>query len=331
MRHRIVWALLLAGVSAIGCAGSERDKSAGATSNAPLRKLRVSIQHHLSQAPLMIADAEGFFRDEGLDIEFVPAMRPQETLVALVTGDLDVRPGPMTAGFLSAIAQHAPIRAVADQGYLPAEGCTYYGIVLRKGLDTAGSPPIKRMRTGTDSPGRYIAERLLAMRNIPLEGIETVNLPEVVMAGSLESGAIDAISATEPTLSRLSKIGRRWLSGQQATPELQWGVIAFSDRLLKADHDLGVRFIRGYRRGVAQFRQGKTPRNIEIIAKATGDPEDIIRDACWPSFREDSRINWASIDEYQAWARASKLMEHTVTIEQVWDSSFLVASDSARK
>ena len=149
------------------------------------------------------------------------------------------------------------------------------------------------------------------------------------MAGSLESGAIDAISTTEPTLSRLVKVGQRWIGGQQSSPDMQWGVISFSERLLTTDRDLGVRFLRAYRRGVAQFRAGKTPRNIAIIAKETGDPEDVIRDACWPSFREDSRINWKSIEEFQTWARENKMMEQSVTQAQVWDSSFLVASDSA--
>ena len=337
MRRPMFAATLLAVVMAAGCgAGGERGSNTDAESaagdaspRASRRPLRVSIQEHLSQAPVMIAEAEGFFRDEGLDIEFVPAMRPQETLVALVTGDIDVRPGPMSAGFLSAIAQKAPIRAVADQGYLPKDGCMYFGIVLRNGLDTAGSPPIRRMRSGADSPGRYITERLLAQRRIPVDGIETVSMPEAVMTGALESGAIDAIATTEPTLSRLTGVARRWLSGQQATPDLQWGVIAFSERLLTTDRDLGVRFMRAYRRGVARFREGKTPRNVEIIAKGTHEPEQLIRDACWPSFRSDSRINWASVDEFQAWARAAKLMEHTVTQTQAWDSTFLVASDSA--
>lgn len=329
-RPMITTVLMLAAVA--GCGVKERGTDASdSTVRGPLRKLRVSMQEHLSQAPIMIADAEGFFRDEGLDVEFVPGMRPQESMVALVTGDIDVRPGPVSASLLSAIAQKAPIRAVADEGYLPEGGCAYWGILLRKGLDTAGSPPIKRMRAGSDGATRFLSERVLAKRNIPIKGIESVSMPEAVMAGSLESGGIDAIAVTEPTLSRLAKIGQRWMSGQDAAPDMQWGVISFSERLLNNDRDLGVRFVRAYRRGVAQFREGKTPRNVAIIAKGTAETEDIIREACWPSFRENSRIKWEGIETFQAWAMANKLMEQSVTQSQVWDSSFLVASDSASR
>lgn len=67
--------------------------------------MRVSFEPHLIWGPLMIAEAEGFFRDEGLDVDLVRAMQVEETLVALVTGDIDVRPGPLHAAFLSAVAQ----------------------------------------------------------------------------------------------------------------------------------------------------------------------------------------------------------------------------------
>ena len=331
MRRPVITTVLLLSVAACGTLKERGSDAADSTVRGPIRKLRVSMQEYLSQAPIMIADAEGFFREEGIELEFLPGMRSQESMVALVTGDIDVRPAPISAAFLSAIAQKAPIRAVADEGYFPAGGCAYFGIVLRKGLDTAGSPRIQRMRTGTDGATRFISERLLTMRNIPIREIEAVNMPEGAMASSLEAGGIDAISATEPMLTRLTKIGRRWLSAQDAAPDMQFGVIAFSSRLLNEDRELGVRFLRAYRRGIARFGEGKTPRNVAILAKRTHESEDIIREACWPSFRENSRIKWEGVETFQAWALANKLIEQTVTQSQVWDSSFLVASDRASR
>lgn len=274
----------------------------------------------------MIAQAEGFFRDEGLEVEFVPAMRTEESLVALVTGDIDVRGGPVLAGFLSAIAQGAKVRITAGQGYLARDGCTYYGIVLRPGLDTAGTPRIRKMRASQDGTSRYMVSRMLSERNMDLNAIETNRLPESVMAMSLETGAIDAVATSEPTLSRLTKIGRLWLSGQDALPDFQWGVLAFNERLAFRERDTGIRFLRAYNRGVARFQEGKTDRNVSIIAEATGETPEMTREACWPTFRPDSRINWESIAEFQAWANTQGLMERTVSRDQVWDSTFVTAA-----
>jgi NitT/TauT family transport system substrate-binding protein len=304
----------------LGCRGNE------AKTVHKLPKVRVAFTPHLSWGPLMIAQAEGFFREEGVDVEFVPALRTDESVVALATGAIDVRGGPLLAGFLSAVAQGAKIRITASQGYLDPKGCTYYGIVLRPGLDTAGTPRIRRMRASQDGMSRYMVSRMLAKHNVDLSAIETNRLPESMLAGSLESGALDAVATSEPTLLRMVKIGKLWLSAQETLPDFEWGVLAFSERLAFRERDTGIRFIRGYNRGVAQFAKGKTARNVAITSEATGETPEITREACWPSFRADSRINWESIAEFQAWANVEGLMERTVSRDQVWDSTFVTAS-----
>lgn len=289
-------------------------------------KVRVAFLPHLSWGPIMIAQAEGFFKEAGLDVELVPALRSEESLVALVTGSIDVRPGPLNTAFLSAIAQGAKVRIAAGQGHLDPKGCTYYAIVLRPGLDASTAPEIKRMRTSLDGATRYIVSRMLAPHHIDLKAIETIRIPEAVMASSLERGSIDAVAVSEPALTRVAKVGTVWLRAQDAVPGFQWGVIAFGDRLLNKDRAIGARFIAAYNRGVAQYLEGKTDRNVAIIAAATGESEAITREACWPSFRADSRIDWESIAEFQRWANTEGLMEHTVAREQVWDSTFVSAS-----
>lgn len=306
--------VVAAGGVAAGC-GDDR--------NDGLRPVRVSYSSHISFGPLMIAQADGYFRDEGLDVEFVTTMQPEETLVALVTGDIDVRPGALHAGFLSAIAQGAPIRIVAGLGVLARDACTYFGIALRRGLDPAGTPALRKVRASQDGVTRYVVSRMLESRGLSLAGVETVRLPEPVMASALESGAIDAGAASEPTLSRLVAKGQLWLSGQDALPDFQWGVIMFGERFLVRERDTAMRFIRAYRRGVDQYRLGKTDRNVAIIAEGTGETVELTRAACWLEFSADAHVDWNSIEGFQAWANAQKFMERSVTREQAIDSGFV--------
>lgn len=318
-----VFPCLLAVVIASGCAASS------SSDRDPPRKVRVSFNPHLGWGPFLIAQAEGFFRDEGLEVELVQAMEVEETLVALITGDIDVRPGPLHAAFLSAVAKGAPIRIVAGSGVLAPGGCTYFGIVLRPGLDTAGTPRIRRLRTSQDGSTRYVTSRMLEKRGMSLDAMETSRLQEPVLAMSLQNGALDAVAVTEPNLTRLAGIGTLWLSGQDALPGYQWSVLAFGERLLVKERDTGLRFLRAWHRAVAQFRQGKTDRNVAILAEGTGETPEHIRATCWPSFTADSRVNWGSIDDFQQWARAQGFMDRTVTLEQVLDTT-LVAETAPR-
>ncbi|HEX7977694.1 MAG TPA: ABC transporter substrate-binding protein, partial [Gemmatimonadaceae bacterium] len=258
-------------------------------------------------------------------VEPVTGLRAEEGVAALVTDDIDVMPGPIRAGFLSAVAQGAKPRIVAGQGELAPDGCTYFGIVVRNGLTPSSATPIRKMRASTDGVTRFIVSRMLEPHHIPISSIETVRLPEAVLASSIERGAIDAVAVSEPGLTRSAKVGNLWIRAQDVVPGFQWGVIAFSERLLTKDRETGIRFMRAYERGVEQYRQGKTPRNVAIIAAATGDTEELTREACWPTFRLGSGIDWESIAQFQRWANAEGLMERTLTRDQVWDSSFVSA------
>lgn len=309
-------ALVFAVLAFLACA--KPDTKAGPE----LRKVRVSFSPLLSWGPIMIAKAEGFFRDEGIEVEYVPSLSSEDELVALVTGDIDVDPGPLHAGFLSAMAQGAKVRIVAGHGYLAKDACTYYGIVRRAGVEPAS---VKRVRTSQDGVTRFASLRMLSANGFDVKRLEMVKLPEPVLAMSLESGAIDAASTSEPSLTRLQKLGPLWLSAQKALPDLQWGVVAFNERLLYRDRDTGARFLRAFKRGVAQYQQGKTDRNVAIISEATGDTPEIIRRACWIPFREDLSVDWKSVTEFQAWANEAGLMEHTLTLGQAMDTTFITS------
>jgi NitT/TauT family transport system substrate-binding protein len=322
VRRLFSWTLLAVAVFGSACSSSSAEADG-------LRRVRMSLSQHISFGPLMIAQAEGYFRDEGLDVDFVATMHPEEELVALVTGDIDVRPGALHAGFLSAIAQGAPIRITAGLGSLAPDRCTYFGIILRPGLDTSGTPAIGRLRTSQDGVTRYVVSRMLARRGTTLKGIETVRLPEPVMVSSLSSGAIDAAAASEPTLSRLKTVGPIWIAAEDVVPDFQWGALMFGERLLVRERDTGLRFLRAYRRGIAKYLEGKTDRNVTIIAEGTGESPDVVRAACWLPFHLDAHINWSSVAGFQAWARSQGFMERTVTSEQAIDSGFL-ASDASR-
>lgn len=327
--RRMAAGALLGAILLGACAGERAGERADSSASTPATrpKIRVSMSPHLSWAPIFIALEEGDFAREELDVELVPAMRSEESLVALVTGDIDVRPGPLAAGVLSAIAQGAPIRIAGGMGVLDPHGCTYYGIVPRRGLDTSGVPSVQRIRASQEGTSRYVVHRMLEQRGLTLGTMETVRLPDAVVMGSLDNGAIDLVAVSEPALQRVSRTHPLWLAGEDAVPNFQWAVLAYSERLWKQQPDLGVRFMRAYRRGLARYAEGKTARNVDIVARATNEEPAIVRDACWLTIPAHARITWPTIAAFQQWANSEGLMERTVTEAQAWDSTFVRATD----
>lgn len=283
-----------------------------------LAKVRISVGRLLTWAPIMIAQAEGFFRDEGVELEYMLPGSAQEELVALVSGNVDVMSGPTHAAFLSAISHGAKIRIVAGQGFLARDSCTYFGIVRK-----AHNSSIKRLRASRDGYTRFIAARMLETAGVDINKLDVMRVPDPVAFTSFEKGSIDAIATSEPLLTRLKSVGTVWLTAEKIFPDVQWGTISFGERLLYKDRDTGVRFLRAYSRGIAQYSQGKTDRNVAIIAKELGESPDLIRKACWLPFRSDLRVNWLSIEDFQQWAKNEGLLQQNVSRDQAMDSTFL--------
>ena len=311
MRRRLFLGLSLA-IASIACGRRESD------ARRELPKVRLSVSHLLNWAPIMIAKDEGFFHDEGVDVEFVNQLTSQEDLVALLSGDLDVLSGPTRGSFFSAISQGAKIKIVAGAGFLARDGCTFYGIVRRP-----DRPTVKRLRASREGLSRFITSRMLERVGIDINTLNVMRVPDPVAVRSLEKGSIDAIAAAEPLLTRMKSIGPVWLAAEKIVPDFQFSTITFGERLLYKDRETGARFLRAYNRGVAQYLEGKTERNVAIIAKATGEAPDLIRRACWLPMRSDLSVNWQSLEEFQTWAKKEGLIQHILTRDQVIDSTFV--------
>ena len=218
------------------------------------------------------------------------------------------------------------MRIVAGQGELDPDGCTYFGIVLAAATSHPARTPIKRMRMSQSGLTRYVVSRMLEPHGVDLKTIETMRLPEAVMVVVARAGAIDAVAVDEPTLTRTGQGGKLWFPAQEAVPGFQWGVVTFGERLLTTDRETGMRFLRAYKRGVEQYREGKTPRNVAIISEATGEtggghPRSMLADL--PRRIRDQLGKHRAVP---AWANAEGLMEHTVSRDQLWDSTFVTAS-----
>ena len=89
-------------------------------------KLKVLSLPYISYAPLFIAQEDGYFAAQGLDVEFIRMDKTTDAIPALVQGQLDVASGLMEVNMLNAVAQNGNIRYVADKGFLYTELMSQY-------------------------------------------------------------------------------------------------------------------------------------------------------------------------------------------------------------
>jgi NitT/TauT family transport system substrate-binding protein len=292
----------------------------------------VVLLPYLGFAPFFIAQEEGYFVEQGLEIEFVKLDSAEEAIPLLAGGKLDVLSGTISPGLLNAVARGAAVKIVAGKGYLASTGCAYFAALARRALVADGQldGPIQLQGRpfALDDPASfdgYATERLLNMMGQTLDGIEIVAVPPPVMPEALEAGTIDFAMAVEPWVTRILQSGHAavWMPVQQAIPDYQIAFNMYGPTLLEENRDAGRRFTVAYLKAVRQFNQGKTERNLEILAKHTELDKELLLDACWPSFHNDGAINMQGLLEFQEWALEKDYLDSPVTEEQMWDPSFI--------
>lgn len=312
---------------ASACAAREPDARA---------RLRVVTQPYLALAPIHIAAAESLFAKHGLDVEFVPMARPTDAIPLLLAGELDVLSSTPQAAMFNAAARGETIRAVAERGYYDTKsGCPHLALVVRHGIDTAqAAKVVKRLSYDRQAPMIYIMEKMLERKGLTIDGLQgTTEVPHIAEIDALRKGTIDVALAGEPWLSRIQEAGaaRVWVRAEEVAPNETFGYVFFGPNLLGKNRDAGRRFMLAYREAIELYSQGKTERNVAILAAATGEDPALLRKACWASMRPDSRIDAAAMMEFQKWTQARGLVPTLATVAQLWDSTFIAYADSVRR
>jgi NitT/TauT family transport system substrate-binding protein len=308
------------------------DKGDNATGTVQLTTVKVLQLPFLSFAPFFIAQEEGYFAEQGLAVEFIKMEDSNEAVPALIQGDLDVLGGYITVGMLNAMAKGEPIRVVADKAYIGKTDCVADAIMVRNGLVEPGQPiaadVLKTLRFSYTpvSIEAYFVEKLLADGNLTLNDIQFENIPNpAAELEALQQGAVDLALVSEPFVTRITdaKAGVVWKRVSEVTPDFQSAVLIYGSRLLAGDGAVGKRFMTAYLKGVAQYSEGHTARNLAIVSQATGLEEALLQKTCWPPFHIDGYINTTSISQFADWAVTQELLDSTLTEEQFWDARFV--------
>jgi NitT/TauT family transport system substrate-binding protein len=142
--------------------------------------VRIGTTNSSSDAPLFIAQAKGYFKSEGLDVEFTEFDSAAKMIAPLGTGQLDVGAGSPAAGFYNAVARGLDVRMVADKGSMP-QGYGYLPLLIRKDLVDSG-----KVKGIADLKGMKVA--------LPAQGTTTdATLNEALKRGGLKWSDVEVV------------------------------------------------------------------------------------------------------------------------------------------
>ncbi len=304
---------------------------------AEMVKVKVVTLPFITFAPYFIALEEGYFADEGLDVELVDMRVQEEILPALSSGQVDVSSGLLSAGMLNAIARGGNIKITADKGVVDPEGCINWAIVGRKDLVEAGemeTPDQLKGQTVNIVPATWLEfylAKVLEMGGLTLDDIEKVNLSAQSSPEAFNQKQIAAAANSEPWITRFKASGHVpvFALPQEILPDASAAVMVYGPTLLGDNAEIGVRFMKAYLRGVRKYNEGKTEQNMATIADFSQLDPELLQEMCWPAIRPSGEVNVDSVLDFQTWSIEAGYQENPVTAEQFYDGSFVEAANQA--
>ncbi len=280
-------------------------------------KVRVSYSSRsYSSLPAYIAQAGGFFRDEGLDVELIQ-MRPATSSPALHNGDVLAT---LTFGStVGAIVSGFPFKIVA----VLTEKPIHYLVALpeiRTVQDLKGKKLGVSQLLGTDE---FAAHAILEALGLNPREVKSIALgDEAIRREALRKGVVEASAISPPGPVQLARQGFRILGGPK---EVKIGSpaagLVVTEKTLKDRPDLVRKLIRPLLRALRVIQENAEATK-KIMAKWLNQSPQVAADSydlIVSSFSRDGEADETTLKAVIEARRKSSKVEKEIPLEQVVD------------
>lgn len=308
----------------------------GETKLPDLGTINVGYIPSLGYAPLFVGVENGYFEQQGLQVELQSFTSGSTMISLLSTGELDVGAGENGTALFNAVNQGLDVIVVGALASQP-KGYGAVPLLVRSDLYESGeitSPAdLKGRNIGLNverGMAEYLLAEALATGSLTVDDVTLIPMPFPEIPTAFTNQAIDAAMLPHPLAAKAIGSGDAvvLLDGDEIVDSPQNGVIYFGQRFLeKANEEAAVRFLVAYL-NAARSLQGDgwlEPENLAAINVYTGMPEATIQKSITYFFDPNGTINQASVERIQQYlvSRGYTEFSDPLPLSDVIDTRFL--------
>jgi NitT/TauT family transport system substrate-binding protein len=299
--------------------------------------LKVMTQQLGTDVALYIAQDRGYFKDQGLDVQFQIINQGSQAIPLVSTGQLDVAVGAVSAALFNAAARGTGIRMVGEKGAVspdPGNGfssLTWF-VAARAQADTVKSgKDLKGKKFALSDPGSatgIILDKLLSQAGLQASDVTTTILSFPDMVAGLANNAVDAGIENEPFVAQGVANGSlvTVANVSQISPGDQSAVVIFGPSM---SQDLGNRFMVAYTRALRDYNDAIGPKQkgrddvIAMLIKYTTIKDRALYDQmAWQYMNPNCSVNGRAVSEDLDWYMAHGFVQERPDLSKALDDSF---------
>ncbi len=240
--------------------------------DAELTPMKVALDWYINpdQAPLLVADAEGFFKDEGIELTLLTPTDVNEPLQMLAMGKVDISTT-YAPHLIVESSKGVPLMWVATSVRQPLDCLT---VLKSSGIKTPLDLKGKTIGYSSGAFGNSMLKGILASAGLSLSDVKLVNI-KMNLIQSLLSGRVDAVAgmmrSVEPI--QIESMGypvTMFFPEAYGTPSYEELIFIGNRDAMEKNPHLYDHFVKALTRGV-QFLKAHPEESWEDVIKKFPD------------------------------------------------------------
>jgi len=272
--------------------------------------------------PIYVAEQEGYFVDEGITVELVPAASAAERDQLWSAGQIDGAINDLVSTVL--FNQDGPKIKVVRKVRQAYPDAPQFWILAASGSPIRTIQDLKGVEIGVseNSVIEYVTVRLLELEGLPRSEVKLTNVPKIpVRFELLSKGQLQAATLPDPLASLALLQGAHNVIDDGKHPEISQSVLSFRVETLKEKPDTVRKFLTAWDRAVKALN--RDPEKFRNLLIEQGRVPDLLKDRYqMPPLPEGEIPTEAQFQDVVNWLKDKGLITKDVPYGDLVDLTF---------
>jgi NitT/TauT family transport system substrate-binding protein len=300
---------------AAGCAPAPASSEDG--------KLKLGVLPILDVIPFFVAEQNGYFKEQGLQVEMVAVKSAQERDALMQTGQIDGVINDLIA--VGLFNKESTKIKVVHTGRLSFPGAPQFRVLaapnakIEKPADLKGVPVGISQNTVIE----YITDRMLRAEGLAPADISVQEVTAIpVRYEQLLNGNIKAATLPDPLGQGAIAAGARLIVDDTKYPQYSQSVVSFRVDTLTAKPNTVKKFLLAYEKAARELNANPT-KYQGLLVEQGRVPKAIEGSYKMPPFPEKGIPEPAQVSDAVQWMKEKKLIARDLAYADMVDASFL--------
>ena len=285
-------------------------------------ELKIGVLPILDVLPLYVAEQEGYFEAEDIEVELVPFSSALERDVALQTEQID---GQVNDLISAALLNNEDDRARVVRTAMRSTPERAMFAILSSDDAIQAPEDLQGVQIGISSNSviEYIVDRLLEEENLASDDIikeEVTKIP--VRLELLSNGKLPAACLPEPLASLAVVDGAHIVIDDRAHPEYAQSVLSFSTRTLDKNPEVVKRFLSAYEKAVVAINDNPEKFRPLLIEKGRV-PKPVQEFFDMPTFPQGGVPTEEEVQDVLDWLAGKDMLKGELDYDKLVSDKYL--------